>query len=228
MAKTTLPVNYKDDVLTSSMDGKRRYRMINNTDGTVSFEDATTYTQIGSNFGAANLNATNGAVNAAADASKIIDNVNDIKANTQAGYITGAKVAKEIISDLGGFEFSVAADGTPMYKPGGADTALPFKGNCILAYSKMFSPIEGSSEKIFTCKIGDILIKADDINNDLDRHNLEFSGGCSFKTLFSNSMSSHYRTTRFVVYQCTIAGELTVRFPIRAEYHHSSIAIIRT
>lgn len=134
----------------------------------------------------------------------------------------------QISSNLGGFEFSVAADGTPMYKPGGADTALPFKGNCILAYSKMFSPIEGSSEKIFTCKIGDILIKADDINNDLDRHNLEFSGGCSFKTLFSNSMSSHYRTTRFVVYQCTIAGELTVRFPIRAEYHHSSIAIIRT
>ena len=109
MAKTTLPVNYKDDVLTSSMDGKRRYRMINNTDGTVSFEDATTYTQIGSNFGAANLNATNGAVNAAADASKIIDNVNDIKANTQAGYITGAKVAKEIISDLGGLNFKEEA-----------------------------------------------------------------------------------------------------------------------
>ena len=128
MAKTTLPVNYKDDVLTSSMDGKRRYRMINNTDGTVSFEDATTYTQIGSNFGAANLNATNGAVNAAADASKIIDNVNDIKANTQAGYITGAKVAKEIISDLGGNRFGFTADGQPGYKKAGADTVYPFKG----------------------------------------------------------------------------------------------------
>jgi len=29
--------------------------------------------------------------------------------------------------NLGGFEFSVSADGTPMYKPGGADSALPFK-----------------------------------------------------------------------------------------------------
>lgn len=30
-------------------------------------------------------------------------------------------------SNLGGFEFSVAADGTPMYKPRGADSALPFR-----------------------------------------------------------------------------------------------------
>lgn len=146
MAKTTLPVNYKDDVLTSSMDGKRRYRMINNTDGTVSFEDATTYTQIGSNFGAANLNATNGAVNAAADASKIIDNVNDIKANTQAGYITGAKVAKEIISDLAGYKFGTTSDGKPGYiMPGGADTVIPFKSHTIFDASVSVGSSDASS-----------------------------------------------------------------------------------
>ena len=145
MAKTTLPVNYKD-VLTSSMDGKRRYRMINNTDGTVSFEDATTYTQIGSNFGAANLNATNGAVNAAADASKIIDNVNDIKANTQAGYITGAKVAKEIISDLAGYKFGTTSDGKPGYiMPGGADTVIPFKSHTIFDASVSVGSSDASS-----------------------------------------------------------------------------------
>ncbi len=31
-----------------------------------------------------------------------------------------------LYSDLGGFQFSVASDGTPTYKPGGADTAYPF------------------------------------------------------------------------------------------------------
>lgn len=64
MAKSTLPENFKDDVLATSMGGKRRYRLIHNSDGTVSLEDATTYTQVGSNFGASQVNATNAAVNA--------------------------------------------------------------------------------------------------------------------------------------------------------------------
>ena len=33
MAKATLPTNYKDDVLASSMGGKRRFRKIENSDG---------------------------------------------------------------------------------------------------------------------------------------------------------------------------------------------------
>ena len=43
MAKATLPTNFKDDVLASAMGGKRRYNMIHNGDGTVSFEDVTEY-----------------------------------------------------------------------------------------------------------------------------------------------------------------------------------------
>lgn len=158
-----------------------------------------------------------------------IDGISSSRESNSDKIAASTALVSELNSDLAGYKFGTTSDGKPGYIiPGGADTVIPFKGNCVLAYSKMFSPIAGSSEKIFICKIGDILIKADDINNDLDSSNLEFSGGCSFKTLFSNSMSSHYRTTRFVVYQCTKAGELTVRFPITAEYHHSSIAIIRT
>ena len=41
MAKATLPTNYQDDVLASSMSGKRRYRKIENADGTISLEDVT-------------------------------------------------------------------------------------------------------------------------------------------------------------------------------------------
>ena len=36
MAKATLPTNYKDDIMASSMAGKRRYNMIQNSDGTIS------------------------------------------------------------------------------------------------------------------------------------------------------------------------------------------------
>ena len=50
-----LKTNYKDDVFS----GRRKYRMINNADGTVSFEDVTEYSQVGYTFGAADINATN-------------------------------------------------------------------------------------------------------------------------------------------------------------------------
>ena len=46
MAKANLPVNFKDDILKENMNGKRRFKMIQNTDGTVSFEDVTDYTQV--------------------------------------------------------------------------------------------------------------------------------------------------------------------------------------
>lgn len=101
MAKANLPVNFKDDILKENMNGKRRFNMIQNSDGTVSFEDVTDYTQVGSTFGAAQINATNEAVNNAADASKIIDSLETIKANTQSGYIAGALAVKKLNSNLG-------------------------------------------------------------------------------------------------------------------------------
>ena len=101
MAKANLPVNFKDDILKENMNGKRRFNMIQNSDGTVSFEDVTDYAQVGSTFGAAQINATNTAVNNAADASKIIDSLETIKANTQSGYIAGALAVKELSSNLG-------------------------------------------------------------------------------------------------------------------------------
>lgn len=101
MAKANLPVNFKDDILKENMNGKRRFNMIQNSDGTVSFDDVTDYTQVGSTFGAAQINATNEAVNNAADASKIIDDLDTIKANTKAGYIAGALAVKALSSNLG-------------------------------------------------------------------------------------------------------------------------------
>ena len=100
MAKATLPTNFKDDILASSMGSKRRYNVINNSDGTISLEDVTDYTQVGSTFGAAQINATNAAANAAADASKIIDDYDTLMANTQAGYMAGALAVKELNSNL--------------------------------------------------------------------------------------------------------------------------------
>lgn len=58
-----LKTTYKDDVLNTSKNTKRKYKMTNNSDGTVSFEDVTNYSQTGDNFNADILNGINERVN---------------------------------------------------------------------------------------------------------------------------------------------------------------------
>lgn len=58
-----LKENYKDDILDTSQNVKRKYQMENNGDGTVSFTDVTEYTQQGDSFGASDMNAVNSEVN---------------------------------------------------------------------------------------------------------------------------------------------------------------------
>ena len=100
MSKVTLPVNFQDDILNSSMNGKRRYNIVQNSDGTISLEDVSTYDQVGNNYGAAQINALNKSVNESADSGKIIDDVDAISAVTEGGYIAGALALKQINNSL--------------------------------------------------------------------------------------------------------------------------------
>lgn len=54
-----LKTDYKDD----GFAGNRKYRMITNADGTMSFEDVTPYDPVGDSFGAKDINDTNKAIN---------------------------------------------------------------------------------------------------------------------------------------------------------------------
>ena len=58
-----LRTDYKDDILDTSANEKRKYNLITNSDGTVSFEDVTEYSQVGDSFGGADINRTNEAIN---------------------------------------------------------------------------------------------------------------------------------------------------------------------
>ena len=58
-----LKTNYVDDKLDTSKNQLRKYNMITNDDGTVSFVDVTTYTTQGTSFGAKDINDTNSAIN---------------------------------------------------------------------------------------------------------------------------------------------------------------------
>lgn len=58
-----LKENYVDDILNTSKNTKRKYNMLSNSDGTVSLEDVTEYSQNGDNFGASDINITNKTIN---------------------------------------------------------------------------------------------------------------------------------------------------------------------
>ena len=126
-----LPVNFKDDVLASSMDGKRRYNMITNSDGTVSFEDVTTYSQEGSNFGSAQINNTNGEINKINN--NVLDTIEEISANTSGGKFAGALALKNVNNSLVAnskhfyFDYKNGKYGYNTNPNRGADTFFPFK-----------------------------------------------------------------------------------------------------
>ena len=100
MAKITLPTNYRDDILNSSAEGKRKYVMSYNQDGTVSFEDVTVYDQVGSDFGAGDINTANEAINQSFDKNKLIADLDTINALTEEGYAPDALAVKQLNESL--------------------------------------------------------------------------------------------------------------------------------
>lgn len=108
MSKPILATDFKDDVMQEAMNGKRRYRMINNADGTVSFEDVTEYEQVGNSYGAGQINATNEAVNQSLDANKLVKDLDTISALTEEGYVPDALTIKQLNKSVGkGFQWYV-------------------------------------------------------------------------------------------------------------------------
>ena len=129
MARPVLPTDFKDDILAESMSGKRRYRIIQNTDGTVSLDDVTDYEQVGSTFGAKQVN----------DMSSAVNSIEDVKAannctTTEPGFVLDARQGKtlmdksnELSRDLGRVRIYVGGDGKLHWVDrNGADSALPF------------------------------------------------------------------------------------------------------
>ena len=95
-----LPTNLKDDILDSSVNTKRKYRMIENGDGTYSFEDATEYSQVGDEYGAGLINETNKQVNARVEKAVIVRDLATIGAITQEGFIPDALAVKDVNDSL--------------------------------------------------------------------------------------------------------------------------------
>lgn len=54
-----LRTDYKDEILDVSVNTQRKYRQVDNGDGTISFVDVTVYSQKGDTFGAGDVNKIN-------------------------------------------------------------------------------------------------------------------------------------------------------------------------
>lgn len=99
MSIPNLPVNFKDDILASS-NPKRKYQQTFNTDGSVSLEDVTQYKQKGSEFGASQVNQTNGAINDIYD-DRIVD-LDSLDLVTEPGFFVDALAVSELNGRLKG------------------------------------------------------------------------------------------------------------------------------
>lgn len=130
----------RSTAMNASMGGKRKYNLIQNTDGTVSLEDVTNYDQVGSSFGAGQINQTNKAVNDSADAGKIIDDLTTIKATTQKGYIAGALALKAVNNDL-----KIIETGSVTINVSSGEAYIPYTGEGTKFFVTLRTRIIGSS-----------------------------------------------------------------------------------
>lgn len=141
-----LKENYKDDILDTSQNVKRKYQMENNGDGTVSFTDVTEYTQQGDSFGSGDINATNSKVNTIDSAvtalnanldgfkfyptgTQIVGLISDDSAYTDedGNYVVwGTATAEQLVADNPNTYKAIASTEDTRGKAG-ADTACPFK-----------------------------------------------------------------------------------------------------
>lgn len=92
-----LSTNFKDDILADSND-RRKYTQINNSDGTISLQDSTAYKQVGSQYGAKEVNEEREAINNIY-ANKLVS-LDEIDLVTEEGYFVDAKAVKELNSKM--------------------------------------------------------------------------------------------------------------------------------
>lgn len=134
-----LKENYKDDILDVSVNTKRKYRMTENADGTVSFEDETEYLQEGDNFGSGAINpiahAINGLNNYTFNPSGSINLVAYIAddsyyLNEDNKYVLADSPTGQALITSEPSTYKALASDTDLYGIEGEDTVSGFEPSC--------------------------------------------------------------------------------------------------
>ena len=96
-----LKTDYKDDILVSGQ--QRKYNLIENSDGTVSLVDVSSYAQYGDTLKAEDFNATNAAVNALNG--KTVEAATDLEDLKESSTVLEAQVYLENFKSTDGSSF---------------------------------------------------------------------------------------------------------------------------
>lgn len=157
MAIEKLQTDYVTETIAGTVQ-KRKYKIINNSDGTISLEDVTNYVQKGSDFDADDINKINGTIN------KIIDAVETVEESGAGsggdGYSPTATVTKSgntatiSITDKNGTTSATITDGKDG-KDGNTPT-IGENGNWFIADIDTQQPSRGESGSAATIKIGTV------------------------------------------------------------------------
>lgn len=123
MSIPNLPVDFKDDILNTGVNQKRKYQQTYNSDGSVSFEDVTAYQQQGSNFGAQEVNETNTAVNNIYD-ERVLD-LDELDLVTEPGFFVDALAVKELNSKM--LEYKISDESVLIGSGERADLTVSFE-----------------------------------------------------------------------------------------------------
>lgn len=182
---TPLSTDFKDDIL-ASQNSKRKYTQVNNSDGTVSFQDSTAYSQVGSSYGAKEVNEEREAINNIY-ANKLVT-LDEIDLVTEPGFFVDAQVVKELNSKM-------MAD--VQFKPFSI-TGNPSGGNSLVITSltnlkKIFG------DAVTTMNSGAVVMNGDGGATDAHFQNATWQNNRLYAT-FSSSMNKNIRVTGLIYY----------------------------
>ena len=187
MAYTPLRTDFKDDILDSS-NYKRKYKQVVNSDGTFSFQDETTYQQVGSDYGAKEVNEERKAIN------KIYENklvtLDDVALVTEEGFFVDALAVKELNSKLANTNTNLAKANTvlenrkPIFIDSTSTGSVTFDTTKFLKSGITYAFVvavnsslnSGTYAQEITCKLNDVIIGK---NGNYYTLTSIFSGKCS-------------------------------------------------
>lgn len=180
-----LSTDFKDDIL-ASQNSKRKYTQVNNSDGTVSFQDSTAYSQVGSSYGAKEIIEEREAINNIY-ANKLVA-LDEIDLVTEPGFFVDAQVVKELNSKM-------MAD--VQFKPFSI-TGNPAGGNSLVITSltnlkKIFG------DAVTTMNSGAVVMNGDGGATDAHFQGATWQNNRLYAT-FNASMNKNIRVTGLIYY----------------------------
>lgn len=180
MAYTPLRTDFKDDILDPS-NYKRKYKQVVNNDGTFSFQDETTYQQVGSDYGAKEVNEEREAINNVY-ANKLVT-LDEIDLVTEEGFFVDALAVKELNSNLTKTN-TVLENRKPIFIDSMSTGSVTFDTTNFLKSGITYAFVvavnsnlnSGTYAQEITCKLNDVIIGK---NGNYYTLTSIFSGKCS-------------------------------------------------